>query len=107
MVAAEIRPGRDGSSARDAVPGWTPARAATSRSVGVSALASSWPGAIDAFVPGITSWWSMLSNRSQLCWPSVSPIMQPSSTSSGSLKWACRRSQNASSVSIRHAIASA
>ena len=41
----------------------------------------------------------MFSSRSQDCWPSVSPIMQPSSTSSGSLKCAYRRSQSASSAS--------
>ena len=58
-------------------------------------------------MPGITSWCSMLSSRSQLCWPSVSPIMQPSSTSSGSEKCACMRSQNASSVVMCQAIASA
>jgi len=53
------------------------------------------------------SWWSMSSSRIQLCWPNVSATKQPSSTSSGSLKWLCSRSQNLSSTSSRQAIASA
>jgi hypothetical protein len=32
------------------------------------------------------------------CWPSVSATKNPSSTSSGSLKWWCSRSQSASSA---------
>ena len=45
------------------------------------------PGAMAASVPGSISWWSMLSSRSQLCWPIVKAMKQPSSTSSGSEKW--------------------
>ena len=53
MVAAEIRPGRDGSSARDAVPGCTPARVGDVAQRRGQRAASSWPGAIDASVPGM------------------------------------------------------
>src|SRR3954470_13834488 len=42
-------------------------------------------------------WWSMPSSRIQLCWPKVSAMKQPSSTSSGSEKCRCSRSQKASS----------
>ena len=52
------------------------------------ASALSKPGAIDAVVPAITSWCSISSSRSQLCWPMVRAMKQPSSTSSGSEK--CR-----------------
>src|ERR671910_32917 len=50
------------------------------------AVSRSKPGAIAAFVPGITWWWPMFRSRSHDCWPSVSPTTQPSSTSSASLK---------------------
>ena len=42
------------------------------------------PIAIEAPVPAGASWCSMSSSRSQLCWPIVSGMKQPSSTSSGS-----------------------
>ena len=59
-------------------------------------------------MPAMYWWWSMPSSRIQLCWPKVSAMQQPSSTSSGSEKCACSRSQKPSSVvGLPQAIASA
>ena len=66
------------------------------------------PGAIEAAVPAMYWWWSMPSSRIQLCWPKVSAIAQPSSTSSGSEKFACSRAQKpSSSAGMPQAMASA
>jgi hypothetical protein len=50
--------------------------------------------------PAASSPWPIPSVLIQRCWPRVSPTKKPSSTSSGSVKCRCSRSQSSSSARL-------